>query len=181
MMKIRRAVYFLEIRIRDQEREAKMGKLNCTHHGDAANTLFAFYLTKAQELKESGQYFMAAIALAFGVETAILTYLLVEFGEENGGEMQIQDSVGFLELIGVANELGVLSAPIDTPSHVRDDDQKPKYAADGVVDRIRKFRNLVHPAVALRQGYDPNNFTANDLSEFEEMYESVMHSLLYNL
>lgn len=158
-----------------------MGKLNGTHHGDAANTLFAFYMNKAEELRESGQHFMAAIALAFGVETAILTYLLVEFGEENGGEMQIPDSAGFFDLIGVANELGVLSAPIDTSSHVRNDDQKPKYAAKDVVDRIRKFRNLVHPAVALRQGYDPNNFTANDFAEFKEMYESVMHSLLYNL
>lgn len=158
-----------------------MGKLNDTHHGDAANTLFAFYMNKAEELRESGQHFMAAIALAFGVETAILTYLLVEFGEENGGEMQIPDSAGFFDLIGVANELGVLSAPIDTSSHVRNDDQKPKYAAKDVVDRIRKFRNLVHPAVALRQGYDPNNFTANDFAEFKEMYESVMHSLLYNL
>jgi len=65
-----------------------MGKLTGIQHGDAANALFAFYQDKAQELEEAGQHFMAAVALAFAVETAILTYLLVEFGEENRGELQ---------------------------------------------------------------------------------------------
>lgn len=75
-----------------------MGKLTGTQHGDAANSLLAFYRDKARELEAAGQYFMAAIALAFGIETAILTYLLVEFGEENGGELQIPDDVNFFDL-----------------------------------------------------------------------------------
>lgn len=156
-----------------------MGNLTGTRHGDAANVLFDFYGDKARELEEAGQYFMAAIALAFGVETAILTYLLVEFGEDNGGELQIPDNVNFSDLIEAAKEIDVLSAPIDTPSHVRDDGQNPKHIAQDVVDRIRKFRNLIHPAVALRQGYDPRAFMKEDLEEFKEMYESVTHSLLY--
>jgi hypothetical protein len=122
---------------------------------------------------------MAAIALAFGIETAILTYLLVEFGEENGGELQIPDDVNFFDLIDAANEIDVLSAPIDAPSHVRDDGQKPKHVAKDVVDRIRKFRTLIHPAAALRTGYDPRTFTKDDLAEFKDMYDSVTHSLLY--
>ena len=73
--------------------EAKMGKLTGTRHGDAANKLMAFYMDKVHELEESGQYFMAAVALGFALETAVLTYLLVEFGEENGGELEIPDSV----------------------------------------------------------------------------------------
>ena len=64
---------------------------------------------------------MAAIALGFALETAILTYLLVEFGEENGGELEIPDSVNLSELIEAANEIDMLNAPIDIPSHVRDD------------------------------------------------------------
>ena len=51
----------------------------------------AFYQDKAHELEESGQYFMAAIALGFAIETAVLAYLLVEFGEENGGELEIPE------------------------------------------------------------------------------------------
>ncbi len=156
-----------------------MGKLTGTEHGDAANALFAFYADKAHELEESGQYFMAAIALAFGIETAILTYLLVEFGGENGGELQIPDDVNFFALIEAANEIDVLTAPIDTPSHVREDGEKPKHIAKDVVDRIRKFRNLIHPAAALRQRYDPRNFTKEHFVKFKEMYESVTHSLLY--
>ena len=73
-----------------------MGRLTGTRHGDAANALLSFYVEKAAELEDTGQYFMAAIALAFGIETAILTYLLVEFGEDNGGELQIPDDVVFL-------------------------------------------------------------------------------------
>jgi hypothetical protein len=156
-----------------------MGRLTGTHHGDAANTLLGFYAQKAADLEDSGQYFMAAIAMAFGIETAILAYLLVEFGEDNGGELRIPDDVDFFGLIEAANELDLLSAPIDTPSHVRDDGQRPKHAAKDVVDRIRRFRNLVHPAAALRQRYDPRTFTEKDLEEFKDMYESVMHSLLY--
>ena len=156
-----------------------MGNLTGTLHGDAANALFAFYGDKVHELEETGQYYMAAVALAFGIETAILTYLLVEFGEENGGELQIPDNVTFFDLIRAASDIDVLSAPIDVPSHVRDDGQKPKHVAKDVVDRIRKFRNLVHPAAALRQGYDPRTFTKEDLAGFKEMYESVTHSLLY--
>jgi hypothetical protein len=158
-----------------------MGRLTGTHHGDAANELLGFYVEKAAELEDAGQYFMAAIALAFAIETGILAYLLVEFGEDNGGELQVPDDVNFFDLIGAANEIDVLSAPINTPSHVRDDSQLPKHVAKDVVDQIRRFRNLIHPAAALRHRYDPRTFTKNDLDEFKDMYESVMHSLHYYL
>lgn len=52
-----------------------MGKLTGTRHGDAANDLLAFYGDKVRELEESGQYFIAAVALGFALETAVLTYL----------------------------------------------------------------------------------------------------------
>ncbi len=80
-----------------------MGKLTETRHGDAANDLLVFYSEQVVELENSGQYFMAAIALRFALETAILTYLLVEFGEENGGELQIPDSVNMVELVEVSH------------------------------------------------------------------------------
>ncbi len=64
-------------------------------------------------------------------------------------------------------------------SHVRDDGEKPKYLAKDVVDRIRRFRNLIHPAAALRERFEPRMFTKQDLAEFKDMYESVTHSLLY--
>lgn len=160
-----------------------MGHLTGTQHGDGANELMAFYQDKAHELEQSGQYFMASIALAFALETAILTYLLVEFGEENGGELKIPDSINMSQLIEAANEIDVLGAPIDIPSHIGDDENKipPKHVAKDVVDKIRKFRNLVHPARALREGYDPRTFTQQQLQELKEMYESVLHSLLYYL
>src|SRR5580658_10199422 len=160
-----------------------MGKLTGTRHGDAANGLLNFYTNKVHELEEAGQYFMAAIALGFALETAVLTYLLVEFGEDNGGELEIPDSVSMSELIEAANELDVLNAPIDIPSHANETEHAaaPKHVAKEVVDKIRRFRNLIHPARALKEAYDPRTFTREQLEEFKEMYRSVTHSLLYHL
>jgi hypothetical protein len=158
-----------------------MGKLTGTQHGDAANELLRFYTDKFTELEESGQYFMAAIALALALETAVLTYLLVEFGEENGGELRIPDSVNMSELIEAANEIDILSAPINVPSHARNDERPPKHVARELVDKIKRFRNLIHPARALKESYDARTFTREQLEEFKEMYDSVMHSLVYYL
>jgi hypothetical protein len=160
-----------------------MGKLTGTRHGDAANDLMAFYQEKAHELEGSGQYFMAAIALGFAIETAVLTYLLVEFGEDNGNELEIPDSVNMSELIAAANEIDVLNAPIDVPSHISADDDAtpPKHIAKDAVDKIRRFRNLIHPARALKESFDPRAFTVEQLREFKDMYESVLHSLMYYL
>ena len=107
----------------------------------------------------------------------------MEFGEENGGELEIPDSVNMSELIEAANGIDVLNAPIDIPSHAgRDEDTAPpKHVAKDVIDKIRKFRNLIHPARALKESYDPRTFSHEQLQEFKDMYESVMHSLLYYL
>jgi|WetSurMetagenome_2_1015567.scaffolds.fasta_scaffold35943_3 hypothetical protein len=158
-----------------------MGILTGTNHGDAATSLLGFYIDKAKELEEAKQYYMAAVALSFGVETAIIAYLLVEFGEDNGGELQIPDRVGFFDLIEAANEVGVLGAPINVSSHIREDGKKPKHIAKDVVDKMRKFRNLIHPAVALRNQFDPAKFRKKQLNEFKNMFESIMHSLMYYL
>ncbi len=160
-----------------------MGTLTGTRHGDSANDLLQFYQEKVHELEQSGQYFMAGIALALALETAVLTYLLVEFGEENGGELEILDSVNMAALIAAANEVDVLNAPINIPSHVGDEDDEspPKHVAKDVIDKIRRFRKLIHPARALSEAYDPKTFTVEQLNEFKEMYESVLHSLLYNI
>jgi hypothetical protein len=159
-----------------------MGILTGTTHGDAVNELLGFYQNKVDELKRAGQYFMAAVALAFALETAVLAYLLVEFAEENGGELQIPDSINMSELIAAANEIDVLNAPIDIPSMIGGEKNKtpPKHVAKDVVDKIRRFRNLIHPARALKESYDPGTFTRDQLEEYEDIYESVLHSLLYN-
>ena len=158
-----------------------MAKLTGATHGDASNALLVFYRDQAKSLETSGHYFMAAVALAFAVETAVLTYLLVEFGEENGGELQIPSNVGFYDLVDAAHEIDVLRAPIDVPSHLRDDGERPKYIAKEAADKIRLFRNLIHPARALKEGYDPRTFTQEKLNDLWEMSESIMHSLMYNL
>jgi hypothetical protein len=140
-----------------------MVKLTGTQHGDAANALLSFYHEQAKSLEASGYYFMAAISLAFAVETAVLTYLLVECGEDNGGELKIPSSVDYYDLVEAAHEIDVLRAPIDIPSHVREDGEHPKHIAKGAADGIRKFRNLIYPARAIKEGYDPKTFTHDQL------------------
>jgi hypothetical protein len=77
----------------------------------------------------------------------------------------------------------VLNAPIDIPSHAHDDseDARPKYITSEAADKIRRFRNLIHPARALIEDYDPRTFTREELDELKEMYGSITHSLLYYL
>jgi hypothetical protein len=103
--------------------------------------------------------------------------------DDGKGELEIPDSVDMSELIEAANEIDVLNAPIDIPSHVNNDEDKtpPKHVAKDVVHKIRKFRNLIHPARALREGYNPRTFTQEQLEELKEMYRSITHSLLYYL
>lgn len=60
-----------------------------------------------------------------------MTYLLVEFGEDNGGELKIPDAVNMSELIEAANEIDVLNTPINIPSHTGagEDETPPKHVA----------------------------------------------------
>jgi hypothetical protein len=98
---------------------------------------------------------------------------------DNGGELEIPDSVNMSGLVEAANYFDVLNAPINVPSHVREDDIPPKHIAKDAVDKIRQFRNLIHPARALKESYHPRTFTHEQLKDFREVYESVMHSLVY--
>ncbi|MGA2717184.1 MAG: hypothetical protein ABSG41_29235 [Bryobacteraceae bacterium] len=158
-----------------------MGKLTGTQHGDAANDLLAFYEEESKKLESAGFYFMAAIALGFALESAVLTYLLVEWGDDNGGELKVPDNVAFSDLIEAAKELDLLSAPTIVPPGLAGDVEAPKHLAKDVVDTIRRFRNLIHPARALKESFTPASFTADDLRDFKDKYWSVVYSLLYNL
>lgn len=158
-----------------------MTKLTGTKHGDAASSLVAFYLTKARQLEDSRQYFMAGVALAFAVETAILAYLLVEFNEENGGELKIPSSVNFWALIEAANEIDVLTPPVPSPGQARRRKRAPRHVAKEVVHEIKQFRNLIHPARALKEGFDPRNFRAAKLRALREKSGSVIDALMENL
>ena len=156
-----------------------MANLTLEKHGDPINSLLAFYKQKAKELEDSGQFFMAAVALAFGLETMLLPYLLVELEPADNAQNGIPDSVSMSDLTFAANYIDALNAPIDVASHVRDDGSRPKYIAKDAVNQINKFRRLIHPSRALKEGFDPTTFTRQQLQQYWEMMESVAHSLLY--
>lgn len=160
-----------------------MGNLTATKHGDVANDLFKYYQDKATELENSGQFYMAAITLALAVETALLIFLLFGYDEEKDEEPKIPDDLDMFKIIEIADQNGILNAPINIPSLIRDEEDKtlPKYIGRDVIHKIRKFRNMIHPARALSESFNPRAYTSEQLEELKDMYESVMHCIMYNI
>lgn len=156
-----------------------MTKLTGTAHGDAANNLVIFYQEQANKLEKSRQYFMAAVALGLAMETVILTYLLLSLDEDAGSDVGIPASVSMAEMIAIANELDILSVPVGT---VAVEGTKPTmHIAKEVVDTVRKFRNLIHPARALSEEFNPRKLTKARYRELADMYHSVYGSLIQTL
>ena len=122
---------------------------------------------------------MAAVALALAMEAVILTYFLIHLDEERHNNAGIPSSVSMAELIAAANKLDILNVPIGT---VPLEGLTPlKHVAKDVVNRIRVFRNLIHPARALKENFDPRVFTRQQYGELEDIYGSVYDSLLHHL
>jgi hypothetical protein len=94
-------------------------------------------MEKVSELAESGQYFMAAVALGLAVETSLLTYLLVEFGDENGGELQIPDSVGNVRPDRSREPYRCAQCPYRWPLACARRQFAAKHVAKDVVDKVR--------------------------------------------
>ena len=155
-----------------------MGTLTGSAHGDAANDLVVFYQDEAKQLESSAQYFMAAVALALAMETVVLAFFLIA-QREDGSEVEVPASVGMAEMIAAAIELDILSAPIGTAPV--EGVAPSRHVAKEVIDGIRRFRNLIHPARALKEGFSPRTFTHEQYIELKDIYKSVCNSLVHNL
>ena len=153
-----------------------MGHLTGTKHGDAVNALLKFYQKEAEKLEASGSYFMAAVALGAALETALLGYMLVEWAEDNGGELQIPDDVGLDELITAAKKFELLNVV-----QFQETEAVPARSVEGVIQEIQWMRNNVHPAKALRKSFDPASFDANQYRKLRRIYGVVLDNLLHYL
>jgi hypothetical protein len=56
-----------------------------------------------------------------------------------------------------------------------------KQVAKEVVGKMKKVRNFIHPARALKYDYDPTAFSRERETGFQEIYGSVCNSLLHHL
>ena len=72
-----------------KKRKRKRPTLTGTKHGDQVSELLGFYQSEVKKLEESKSYFMAAVALGAALEAALLGYMLVEWDEDNEGELEI--------------------------------------------------------------------------------------------
>ena len=153
-----------------------MGHLTGTNHGDSVNALLNFYQSEADKLEASGSYFMAAVALGAALESALLGYMLVEWAEDNGGELQIPDNVTLDDLIMAAKKFDLLDAV-----KFQEAEAVPAGSVEDVIQEIQWMRNNVHPAKALRKSFDPATFDAGQYRKLRGIYGTVLDNLLHYL
>jgi hypothetical protein len=153
-----------------------MGILTGTRHGDEANALLHFYQRQAKRLEASRSYFMAAVALGAALETALLTYMLVEWGEDNGGELEIPDDVRLSDLLEAAKEFDLLDAV-----QFRQSRKTPALSLVKVIHEIQAMRNNLHPARALRKSFNPASFKVKEYRRLRDIYSTVIENLLHHL
>jgi len=153
-----------------------MGILTGTKYADRVNALLVFYQTQAQKLEASRSYFMAAVALGAALETALLGYMLVEWSEDNRGELEIPDDVRLNDLIRAAKEFDLLNAV-----KFRHAANSSPCSVEDVIHEIQSMRNNLHPARALRKSFDPIRFGAKDYTRLSKIYGNVIDNLLQNL
>jgi hypothetical protein len=156
--------------------EDGLGHLTGTKHGDAINALLKFYQDEAEKLEASGSYFMAAVALGAALETALLAYMLVEWADDNGGELQIPDDIGLDDLIKKAKSFELLDAV-----KFQEATGTPARSVEHVIQEIQWMRNNLHPAKALRKSFDPASFDANQYRKIRGIYGAVLDNLLHYL
>jgi hypothetical protein len=153
-----------------------VGHLTGTKHGDAVNALLTFYQAEADKLEASGSYFMAAVALGAALESALLGYMLVEWAEDNGGELQIPDDVRLADLIEAAKSFELLDAV-----KFQEVTGTPDRSVDDAIHQIQHMRNNLHPANALRKSFDPASFDSNQYRKLRGIYSAVLDNLLHYL
>jgi hypothetical protein len=143
------------------------GSLTGTKHGDAALQLMSFYQDESEKLAESGSYFMAAVALGAALEAALLTFILLE-GESD--ELEVPDDVTLNHLIQAARDFDLLNA-------VRFHHGENTHPTETVIHEIQSTRNNLHPANALRKGFNPEGFGAEEYDRLREIYTTVLDNL----
>lgn len=110
------------------------------------------------------------------LETALLTYMLVEWGEDNGGELEIPDEVSLDDLIKAANQFELLNAV-----RFKEPDLSGDHPVEKVIREIQWMRNNLHPAKALRKSFDPASFEKAQYQRLREIFIAVTENLLHYL
>jgi hypothetical protein len=153
-----------------------MAVLTGTKHGDAANDLMVFYQDEATKLAASGSYFMAAVALGAALETALLAFMLVEWGEDNGGELKIPATVSLDDLIDAASE-----GNFDLLNAVKFRGPNGECSVQNVVRQIQITRNNLHAGRCLRKRFNPASFSSARYEKLKAIYGAVTDNLLYHI
>jgi hypothetical protein len=153
-----------------------VGELTGTKHGDDANALLVFYQDSAKRLEGLGSYFMAAVALGAALETALLTFILLEQEENSRPESHIPDDLQLKDLIAAAREIDLLNAvPFG------DSGKRPITSVEAVIHEIQEMRNNIHPARALRKSFNPASFNEEQYRRLRDIYGTVINNLLYHI
>jgi len=153
-----------------------MGRLTGTKHGDSATALMKFYHDEADKLEAAGSYFMAAVALGAALETALLTFILVEWGEGQVEELEIPDKVLLDELIDAAKCFELLKV-----TKFQESEDATACSVEDVIREIQQMRNNLHPGRALRTSFDPMAVGQKQYLRLRKIYCAVLDNLERNL
>lgn len=145
-----------------------MALLTGTKHGDAANELMVFYQEEAKKLASSGSYFMVGVALGAALETALLTFILVEWGEDNGGELEIPADVTLDNLIDAASD-----GNFDLFNAAKFKGPDGDCSVQTVVREIQVTRNNLHAGRCLRKQFNPASFGVAEYERLKAIYGAV--------
>jgi hypothetical protein len=100
--------------------------------------------------------------------------MLVEWGEENGGELEVPHKVAMDELIDAAKQFDLLNAV-----KFQESGHSVPCSVEHVIREIQEMRNNIHPAKALRKSFDPSSFDADNYRRLYLIYRTVLDNLLH--
>jgi hypothetical protein len=145
-----------------------MAKFTHTKHADLANKIALYWQKQTQrEIKEK-EWFMAALALGSALEAMLYVYFIIWTGNEDPAkDEEIPNDWVLHDLIEAAKQVDLLS-----PAKFKD--KFGEHGVENVIDEIRHMRNNLHAGVALRNNFDPSQFTEQEFKRLYEIFKVVM-------
>jgi hypothetical protein len=150
-------------------------KFTCTNHGDRVNSLVAYWRDQNKREIEAGSWFMSALTLGSGLEALLYAYIIVWSGDDDPvKDAEIASDLDLGKLIEAAKHFDLLSS-------AQFKDEFGCHTIEDVIDEIRKTRNNLHPGVALRNNFNPAQYTKEQYTRLAKIFDSVLDSIERNL
>jgi len=149
-----------------------LAKFTATKHGDLANKIARYWQKQTEQEIEAKSWFMAALALGSALEAMLYAYFIIWSGDEGNDptkDQKVPDCLALCDLIEAAKQVDLLSP-------VKFKDKFGEHAVENVITEIQRMRNNIHAGVALRNNFDPAEFTKKEYMRLQEIFYAVSHN-----